>query len=102
MSASIESASRSTTRSRNCRCSTRNCKGRRFQKREISSRMNQIRNLPRHRSGVLFDCELREDGFKSWQFHEGAQVADGIVGDQFPPMKDDHAIADALDSVEFV
>src|ERR1019366_759784 len=65
MSASIESASRSITRSRNCRYSTRNWSG----NRRINLRMNKLRDLPGRGSGVLLDGELREDLFERGQIH---------------------------------
>jgi hypothetical protein len=34
--------------------------------------MNKIRNLPRDRSGILFDRELGKDVFKAGERHQGA------------------------------
>src|SRR5579862_577868 len=106
ISASMESASRSTTRSRNWRHKTRYSSGRRESRYNPNLRtvlrMDQVRNLPRHRIGVLFDCELREDAFECRQLHERAQAHDGVVSHKFAAMEDHDARADALHGVQFM
>src|SRR5579884_57765 len=101
MSASIESASRSMTRSRNCRCSTRNCGGRcapmRSSSAAMSLRIDQLRDGACHRIRVLLDGELRKDRLERGERHEGTQVFDGVVGHDLAVMKDNDSVADALD-----
>src|SRR5579863_1204112 len=91
MSASIDSASRSTTRSRNCWNSTRKSSGSRAASFSCNLGMDQICNLAGHPVGVLLDRELRENALERGQFHERTQVLDGIVGDKLAAMKNDDA-----------
>src|SRR5262245_14118356 len=85
-----ESTSRSNSRNRNCRHKTRNCS------LFMRSRLDQIRNLAGNRGGVLFHGELPEDLFQRRAFHKRPKSVDGIVGNNLPPMQNNHSLADAL------
>src|SRR4051794_12087425 len=102
MSAWIDSASRSTMRSRNWRYSTRNCSGSRLENSSSSLCMDEIRDLYGNRAGIVLDGELRENAFEGRKRHHGAQAGNRIVGHHFAAMKNHHPRADTLHGVEFM
>src|ERR1035438_4507034 len=98
MSASIDSASRSMTRSRNCRYRTRNWSG----NNSASLRMDQVCDLARHRVGILFDGELGEDCFQGGQLHQRAETLDGVVGYELAAVEYHNVLANAFDRVKLM
>jgi hypothetical protein len=58
--------------------------------------MDEVRDLARDGYEVVLDGELREDAFERGQLHEGAEVFDGVVGDDLAAVQNDDVRADAL------